>query len=129
MLLKKNFGINFPPWISFFYFCRRLCLQIGVQQSQYRLKTFYARCFRYLRLDSARNKRFLNEKIFKKIKMAHIALVLLTIMLISTIISFPHYLSYYNILAGGTDNGYKIATDSNYDWGQDIKRLGKMGPR
>ena len=57
--------------------------------------------------------------------MAHIAFVMLTIILISTIISFPHYLSYYNILAGGTDNGYKIATDSNYDWGQDIKRLGK----
>lgn len=68
---------------------------------------------------------FWNEKIFKKIKMAHIAFTMLTIMLISTIISFPHYLSYYNILAGGTDNGYKIATDSNYDWGQDIKRLGK----
>lgn len=57
--------------------------------------------------------------------MAHIALVLLITMLISTIISFPYYLSYYNILAGGTNNGYKIATDSNYDWGQDIKRLGK----
>lgn len=68
---------------------------------------------------------FWDEKIFKKIKMAHVALVVLTMMLISTIISFPHYLSYYNILVGGTGNGYKIATDSNYDWGQDIKRLGK----
>src|SRR3989338_2419452 len=68
---------------------------------------------------------FWNEKIFKKIKMAHLAFLLLTIVFISTIISFPHYLSYYNIVAGGTNNGYKIATDSNYDWGQDIKRLGK----
>ncbi|KKR75930.1 MAG: hypothetical protein UU20_C0038G0002 [Parcubacteria group bacterium GW2011_GWE2_40_8] len=69
---------------------------------------------------------FWNEKIFKKIKMAHLAFALLIIAFISTIISFPHYLSYYNILAGGTNNGYKIATDSNYDWGQDIKRLGKF---
>ena len=69
---------------------------------------------------------FWNERVFKKIKVAHIAFTLLTITLISTIISFPHYLSYYNILAGGTNNGYKIATDSNYDWGQDIKRLGKL---
>ena len=46
-------------------------------------------------------------------------------MFVSAIISFPHYLSYYNMPAGGTDNGYRIATDSNYDWGQDIKRLGK----
>lgn len=68
---------------------------------------------------------FWNEKFLKKIKMARIDLVLLITMLISTIISFPNYLSYYNILAGGTNNGHRIATDSNYDWGQDIKRLGK----
>lgn len=49
--------------------------------------------------------------------------ILLAIMFASTIITFPYYLSYYNILAGGTANGYKIATDSNYDWGQDMKRL------
>lgn len=35
----------------------------------------------------------------------------------------PYYLSYYNELAGGTMNGYVVATDSNYDWGQDMKRL------
>lgn len=37
--------------------------------------------------------------------------------------SYPHYLSYYNALAGGSQNGYKIAVDSNTDWGQDLKRL------
>jgi len=42
----------------------------------------------------------------------------------SVIHSFPYYLQYYNIFAGGTDNGYKVATDSNYDWGgSDVKRL------
>lgn len=49
--------------------------------------------------------------------------ILLTLMFASTFMTFPYYLSYYNILAGGTANGYKIATDSNYDWGQDMKRL------
>lgn len=49
--------------------------------------------------------------------------VLLLVMFVSTVITFPYYLSYFNILAGGTANGYKIATDSNYDWGQDMKRL------
>ncbi|MFA4890280.1 MAG: glycosyltransferase family 39 protein [Candidatus Paceibacterota bacterium] len=49
--------------------------------------------------------------------------ILLAVMFISTIVTYPYYLSYYNILAGGTANGYKIATDSNYDWGQDMKRL------
>lgn len=41
----------------------------------------------------------------------------------AAISSFPYYLSYYNELAGGTKNGYKYITDSNYDWGQDLKRL------
>lgn len=36
---------------------------------------------------------------------------------------YPSYLSYYNAIAGGHENGYKIATDSNYDWGQDLKHL------
>jgi len=33
------------------------------------------------------------------------------------------YISYYNELVGGPDNGHKYAVDSNYDWGQDLKRL------
>lgn len=41
----------------------------------------------------------------------------------SALFSFPYYLSYYNELGGGTKNGYKYITDSNYDWGQDLKRL------
>lgn len=41
----------------------------------------------------------------------------------SSVSAFPHYLSYYNELAGGIENGYKVAVDSNYDWGQDLKRL------
>jgi len=41
----------------------------------------------------------------------------------SSLSVFPHYLSYYNGLAGGTENGYEIAVDSNYDWGQDFYRL------
>jgi len=39
------------------------------------------------------------------------------------ILSYPSYLSYYNGIAGGTKQGYMVATDSNYDWGQDMKRL------
>lgn len=39
------------------------------------------------------------------------------------IYSFPSYLSYFNEAAGGPKNGYKYVTDSNLDWGQDLKRL------
>lgn len=36
---------------------------------------------------------------------------------------YPSYLAYYNELIGGPTNGYKYITDSNLDWGQDLKRL------
>lgn len=41
----------------------------------------------------------------------------------SSVSAFPHYLSYYNEAGGGMWEGYKIAGDSNYDWGQDLGRL------
>jgi hypothetical protein len=41
----------------------------------------------------------------------------------SSLSSFPHYIPYYNELAGGSDIGYLHAVDSNYDWGQDFYRL------
>ncbi len=40
-----------------------------------------------------------------------------------TIATYPHFLSYFNQIGGGTRQGYRYATDSNYDWGQDMKRL------
>ena len=49
--------------------------------------------------------------------------ILILWLVASTAFSYPHFLSYYNVLGGGTKNGWKIATDSNYDWGQDLKRL------
>ncbi|OHA09501.1 MAG: hypothetical protein A3A44_02970 [Candidatus Sungbacteria bacterium RIFCSPLOWO2_01_FULL_60_25] len=42
----------------------------------------------------------------------------------SVLAAFPYYLSYYNEAGGGLMNGYQIAVDSNYDWGQDLRRLG-----
>jgi len=34
---------------------------------------------------------------------------------------YPHYLAYFNELAGGPRNGHKHLVDSNLDWGQDLK--------
>jgi len=39
------------------------------------------------------------------------------------IIHFPSYLSYFNEISGGPKQGYTLVTDSNYDWGQDLRRL------
>jgi hypothetical protein len=35
----------------------------------------------------------------------------------------PLYLQFFSEAVGGADNGYKYLIDSNYDWGQDAKRL------
>ncbi|HEY8503505.1 MAG TPA: glycosyltransferase family 39 protein [Gemmataceae bacterium] len=35
----------------------------------------------------------------------------------------PHYLSYFNEVAGGPDNGWKWLAESNIDWGQDLLLL------
>ena len=52
-----------------------------------------------------------------------ISLYIIWIILIP-VFAFPHsYLSYFNTLVGGSSQGYHYATDSNYDWGQDVKRL------
>ncbi|MFH1246273.1 MAG: glycosyltransferase family 39 protein [Candidatus Liptonbacteria bacterium] len=51
-------------------------------------------------------------------------LLLLSLWLVfATIISAPYFLSYFNELGGGTANGYRYVTDSNYDWGQDLYYL------
>lgn len=44
-------------------------------------------------------------------------------MIISAAITFPFYLSYFHVLAGGTEEGWRYVVDSNYDWGKDLKRL------
>ena len=37
----------------------------------------------------------------------------------------PHELSYFNVLAGGPEGGRRILSDSNVDWGLDLKRLAR----
>jgi len=42
---------------------------------------------------------------------------------VETFTASPYFLSYFNEIGGGVKYGYKYVTDSNYDWGQDLKRL------
>ena len=36
---------------------------------------------------------------------------------------YPHYLAYFNQLAGGPSKGYKHLVDGSLDWGQDLRGL------
>lgn len=52
--------------------------------------------------------------------------VLLTLQVVSVGLNYPNYLAYFNEMAGGSDSGYLILADSNYDWGQDLGELAKL---
>lgn len=67
--------------------------------------------------------KFVSYKYAKIFSKYGIISVFLLWIFLSAVFTFPNYLSYYNELVGGTKNGYKYITDSNYDWGQDLKRL------
>ena len=43
--------------------------------------------------------------------------------LTSILLAYPNFLAYFNECAGGSNNGYRILADSNYDWGQDLGAL------
>jgi hypothetical protein len=52
------------------------------------------------------------------------AVVLAGWYLASSLLVYPHYLTYFNELAGGSANGWRLA-DANYDWCQDLPLLGR----
>jgi hypothetical protein len=50
-------------------------------------------------------------------------LALLAWSVVSSLLVYPHSLSYFNELAGGPKNGHFHLTDSNIDWAQDLLKL------
>jgi len=59
---------------------------------------------------------------YLKIKYGILGLLLLW-QIISVVSVFPYFLTYFNEIIGGPDNGSIYTVDSNLDWGQDLKRL------
>ncbi|MEK7169568.1 MAG: phospholipid carrier-dependent glycosyltransferase [Patescibacteria group bacterium] len=70
-------------------------------------------------------KNWLNAGSKNSAKRAILAIVLIWCAA-ETFAAYPYFLSYFNEIGGGTMNGYKYVADSNYDWGQDLKRLAKF---
>ncbi|MEO8190366.1 MAG: glycosyltransferase family 39 protein [Acidobacteriota bacterium] len=57
-------------------------------------------------------------------RLATAALVVLPLLSAAELLRIhPHELSYFNALAGGPEGGRRILSDSNIDWGLDLKRL------
>ncbi len=65
------------------------------------------------------------ESLIKPLPKLILVSLLIFIMIVSVGFAFPFYLSYYNEIVG-IEYGYKYIVDSNYDWGQDLKRLADL---
>jgi hypothetical protein len=63
----------------------------------------------------------------KKSKNNHILAIAVSFLVLwqigTAVFTYPSYTSYFNESIGGSKNGYNYVTDSNTDWGQDLKRL------
>jgi 4-amino-4-deoxy-L-arabinose transferase-like glycosyltransferase len=59
----------------------------------------------------------------RKVWVKAVGSVLIVLFLAESVTAYPHYLSFFNAAAGGPDNGHRYLSDSNLDWGQDLKRL------
>ncbi len=64
---------------------------------------------------------YFSHRYTRAVQMGVIITVLVSI--IEFVSISPYYLSYFNQLYGGSYYGYKIAVDSNLDWGQDLYRI------
>ncbi|MEM7801364.1 MAG: glycosyltransferase family 39 protein [Chloroflexota bacterium] len=51
--------------------------------------------------------------------------ILFGMLALSVQYTHPNYLSFFNLLAGGPENGHEILLDSNLDWGQDVYFAGE----
>jgi len=54
-----------------------------------------------------------------------VAALLLLSLPIESLRAWPHYLAYFNALAGGPSSGYRHLVDSSLDWGQDLPGLAR----
>ena len=60
----------------------------------------------------------------EKIRLGRYGLALLSVwLLVVSLWIAPNFLAFFNILAGGPDNGWRLLVDSNLDWGQDLPNL------
>jgi hypothetical protein len=54
-----------------------------------------------------------------------VTLGLVSLMALESLLTWPHYLAYFNAVGGGPRNGYRHLVDSSLDWGQDLPGLKK----
>jgi len=68
------------------------------------------------------------ERVTQNLVAIFIGILFLSVIAIP-LLTYPSYLSYFNAVGGGHKEGYRYVTDSNYDWGQDLKHLKRFVER
>ncbi|HOK55789.1 MAG TPA: glycosyltransferase family 39 protein [bacterium] len=111
---KKEFFLILPAFI-FFIFSSFSKKQIGIRY----ILPFYALIYIYCGRLCVYHEKIKIKPVFKKV----ILIILIFWYAFSSFKIHPHYLAYFNEIAGGPENGWKHLIDSNIDWGQDLKGL------
>jgi len=124
-LSKKNGIINFFKYSSFYYYLLTIPpliyflwsltshLNLGVRHI---LPIYLFIIILSGYLVKVNIKRF--NRLFKIL-----LIILLLFHITSSLLTYPHFLAYFNEVSGGPKNGPKYLLDSNIDWGQDLKNL------
>lgn len=58
-------------------------------------------------------------------KWSYLAAALLIFHAVSSVLAYPHYIAYSNELFGGSTNTHNLLSDSNADWGEQLKETKK----
>lgn len=58
-----------------------------------------------------------------------IAVAAVSFAMLESVLVYPHFLAFFNLAVGGPRNGSEFLVDSNLDWGQDLKGLGRWMQR
>jgi 4-amino-4-deoxy-L-arabinose transferase-like glycosyltransferase len=104
--------IILPP-VLYFFTCLTSHINIGVRH----LLPLYP--FVFVGIGSAL---FVSGKRIPRTTL-RIAILSLILVALESIAAYPNYLAFFNRLSGGMSYGARYLSDSNLDWGQDLRRL------
>jgi len=107
----------------YWFMSMRSPLNIGMRHIIPTLPFFYILSAIWLKRWVKKPEQNMIASFFRPVAKIMIISLLLVWSFTETVSTAPHFLSYFNEPSGGLYEGYRRATDSNYDWGQDLKLL------
>jgi len=106
----------------YWYSSLRSILNIGVRHLMPTIPLVFVMASQQITLWLEGNTEETKTKLKQNLKYGLVAALIIW-QAISVVSVYPSFLAYFNESIGGPANGYKYVTDSNLDWGQDLRRL------